>query len=223
MEAFGDMQAGGIAGLAAALLAGLAFSFSPVAFASIPAVVAYVTRARAAKDAMLMGGAFVAGMVLTHVALGIVAAWGGAWVESLLGRRWGLALGFALILLGLMWTGWLRVPMPWLSLRGQRSATLGGAFVLGILFTFGICPACSPGLWVGLGASAAIGHVGYGALLMLVFALGRALPLLAGAVSMGWLKSLEPIGRWRRSVEVLGGLGLVATGLYLLNEYLLLV
>jgi len=219
MDTVSWMQMGGIAGLGAALLAGFLFSFTPVAFASIPVVLAYVTRARALREAVAYGSAFASGLILTHVVLGVGAALGGAWAQELLSRQWGVVLGPLLILLGLLWTGWLRLPLPWIPLRGKRAATLWGAFILGMPFTVGICPVCSPGLWIGLGVSASIGSVTYGGLLMLAFALGRVIPLAVGAVSLGWLENLQALRRWRQGFEVLGGITLMAVGLYLLNEY----
>jgi len=213
------MQMGGVAGLGAALLAGLLFSFTPVAFASIPAVLAYVTRARAFREAVSYSLAFAAGLILTHVVLGIGAALGGSWAQNLLSRQWGIVLGPLLILLGLLWTGWLRISLPWLPLRGKRAATLWGAFLLGMPFTVGICPVCSPGLWVGLGVSASIGSVVYGGLLMLAFALGRVIPLAVGAVSIDWLENMQILGHWRRGFELVGGITLMVVGVYLLNEY----
>lgn len=213
------MQMGGLGGLGAALVAGFLFSFTPVAFASIPVVLAYVTRARALREAIIYGTAFAAGLIFTHVILGIGAALGGVWAQNLLSRQWGMVLGPFLIVLGLLWPGWIKLPLPKLSMRGQRAATLWGAFILGMPFTVGICPVCSPGLWIGLGTSAAIGSVVYGALLMLAFALGRCVPLLVGAVSIGWLESLQAVDQWRHTFEVMGGLTLIAVGLYLLNEY----
>lgn len=216
------MQMGGLAGLGAAVLAGFLFSFTPVAFASIPVVLAYVTRARALREAISYGSAFAAGLVLTHVVLGVGAALGGAWVQDLLSRQWGMVLGPLLILLGLIWAGWLRLPLPWIPLRGKRAATLWGAFLLGIPFTVGICPACSPGLWIGLGVSASIGSVVYGGLLMFAFAIGRVIPLAIGAFSIGWLENLQSVERWRRAFEISGGITLIAVGLYLLNDLYLL-
>ncbi len=219
MDTAAWIQMGGLAGVGAALLAGFLFSFTPVAFASIPVVLACVTRARAFREAMSYGSAFAAGLILTHVILGVGAALGGAWVQDLLSRWWGVVLGPLLILLGLLWTGWLRLPLPWIPLRGKRTATLWGAFVLGMPFTVGICPVCSPGLWIVLGVSASIGSVAYGALLMLAFAIGRVIPLAIGAISIGWLENLQSVGRWRRVFEMSGGITLIAVGIYLLNEY----
>jgi len=88
-------------------------------------------------------------------------------------------------------------------------------------FTVGICPVCSPGLWIGLGASASIGSVVYGGLLMLAFAIGRVIPLAVGAVSIGWLENLQSVERFRRGFEISGGITLMAVGVYLLNEFLI--
>ncbi|MFY9513049.1 MAG: cytochrome c biogenesis protein CcdA, partial [Rubrivivax sp.] len=106
------VQQGGMAATVAAFLAGLAFSFNPVALAAIPVALAYVTKARERRKAALYGAMFVIGMLATHVALGFLAGLGGAWVQGLIGRSWGLALGPLLILLGLVWTGWVRLPLP---------------------------------------------------------------------------------------------------------------
>jgi cytochrome c-type biogenesis protein len=221
MDTAAWMQTGGAGGLLAAMVAGFLFSFTPVAFASIPVVLAYVTRAREFREALGYGAAFAAGLILTHVLLGVGAALGGSWAQDLLSRQWSMILGPLLIAIGLMWTGWIRIPMPWLPLRGKRAATMWGAFVLGMPFTVGICPVCSPGLWVGLGVSASIGSVVYGGLLMLAFAIGRVIPLTVGAISIGWLENLQSVEHWRRGFEIMGGITLMAVGVYLLNEYYL--
>ena len=54
---------------------------------------------------------------------------------------------------------------------------------------------------------------------MLAFALGRVIPLAVGAVSIGWLENMQPLGHWRRGFELLGGITLILVGIYLLNEY----
>ena len=84
------------------LVTGFVFSFNPVALAAIPVSLAYVTTSRTPRQAMLYGGFFVLGMILTHVALGLAASLGGGWVQHLLGRAWGLVLGPLLIVLGLI-------------------------------------------------------------------------------------------------------------------------
>lgn len=210
----------GLAGiLGASFLAGLVFSFNPVAMAAIPVALAYVTKARETRQAALYGAMFVAGMLVVHTVLGFAAGLGGTWVQSVLGRFWALALGPVLILLGLIWTGWLRVPMPKLGLRAYRPTGLLGAFALGAPFSIAICPVCTPALIVLLGVATSLGSPLAGAALLFAFAVGRALPVVLGSVAVGWLESLRFLADYRRAFEVAGGLTLVAAGLYMLNAY----
>ena len=139
------------AGLAAAgfgFLAGLAFGFNPVALASIPVSLAYVTKGRDKGEALLFGAMFILGMVLTHVVLGLIAGLGGKWAADVTGRAWGLFLGPLLIVLGLMWAGWLRIPLPSFGFRATRPTAAWGAFLLGIPFAIAVCPVCTPALHV---------------------------------------------------------------------------
>ena len=98
--------------LGVAFLTGVVFSFNPVALASIPVALAYVTKARTTRLSFLFGGAFILGMILVQAALGFVAGVSGNWVASLAGRQWGLLLGPVLIVLGFIWAGWIRLPLP---------------------------------------------------------------------------------------------------------------
>jgi cytochrome c-type biogenesis protein len=164
------------------LLAGFVFSFNPVALAAIPVSLAYVTASRSTRQAMVHGGLFVLGMIVTHVGLGLAAALGGDWSRQLLGRGWGLVLGPLLIALGLIWPGWVRLPLPALRLRAKPVTGAWGAF-----------------------------------------ALGRAVPVLLGAIGVGWLENLSGMRRFHGTFEVAGGAMLILSGLYMLNAYFAVV
>ncbi len=211
------------AGIGIAFLAGFIFSFNPVSFASVPVMLAYVTKAHEEKRALLMGGAFVMGMLVTHVVLGVAAALGGDWVKGIMGRQWGLLLGPVLIVMGLMWAGVINIRLPWFGVRGRKVTGIWGAFLLGIPFSVAVCPFCTPALLVTLTASAAIGSVGFGFALLLAFAMGRSIPIILGAWSMGWLESLQMLTRYQKFLEVIAGVVLISTGLYLLNEYFYII
>jgi cytochrome c-type biogenesis protein len=200
-----------------AFLTGLVFSFNPVALASIPVSLAYVTRGRDKGQALLFGAMFIAGMIVANVALGLIAGLGGKWVADIAGRGWGLFLGPLLIVLGLMWAGWLRIPLPSFGFRASRPAAAWGAFLLGIPFAIAVCPVCTPTLVVLLGVTAGIGSVWLGVVLLLAFALGRAVPVAIGAFAVGWLENLKQFARYRRGFEIGGGLLLIAMGFYMLN------
>ncbi len=207
----------GLAAIGVAFVAGFVFSFNPVALASIPVSLAYVTKGRDKGQALIFGSLFILGMIVTHVFLGLVAGLGGKWAADLTGRGWGLFLGPLLIVLGLMWAGWLRIPLPSFGFRASRPTAASGAFLLGIPFAVAVCPVCTPALIVLLGVTAGLGSVVLGVALLFAFALGRAIPIALGAFAVGWLENLKTVSRYRRGFEIAGGLTLILMGLYMLN------
>jgi cytochrome c-type biogenesis protein len=74
-----------------------------------------------------------------------------------------------------------------------------------------------------LGVVAGRGSPAWGALLLLAFALGRAVPIALGAGAIGWLEQLRPLSRWQRGFDIAGGVTLILTGLYMLNAYFFFV
>lgn len=198
---------------------GFLFSFNPVALASIPVSLAYVTKSREPRVAVEYAGAFVAGMLLIHAALGAVAALGGIWVQHLVGRYWGLILGPLLILLGLAWGGWIRVPLPSIALRAKRATSIWGAGALGAAFAVAVCPLCTPALVVLLGVAAGLASIPFGVGLLLAFGLGRAIPILLGGWAVGVLEGLKPLTRYQRLFELAGAVVLVLMGIYMLNAF----
>lgn len=212
-----------VASLAAGFMLGFIFSFNPVALAAIPVSLAYTTKAHATHRAVLYGGMFILGMLVTHVVLGFAAGIGGSGLQRVMGREWGLVLGPFLILLGLMWPGWIRLPLPTIRIRARPAVTAWGAFALGVPFSVAICPFCTPALVVLLGVAAGVGSPLFGATLALAFAVGRAVPILLGAVAVGWLQSLQWLSRRQKAFEVVGALLLIVSGLYMLNAYFILI
>lgn len=211
--------------VAIGLSTGFFFSFNPVALAAIPVSLGYVTKAREPGQAAMFGGMFILGLVVTHAVLGFIAGMGGQWVQGLFGRQWGLVLGPLLIVLGLMWPGWIKVPLPRIPVRARRASSAWGAFALGVPFSVAVCPFCTPALLVLLGVSAGIGSPLFGMLLLLAFALGRAIPIpiILGAVAVGWLQSLRGLAHYQKAFEVIGALLLIMAGLYMLNAYFLVI
>lgn len=217
------VEQAGFASVVIAFLAGLLFSINPVAIAAIPVSLAYITRARDKRTAALFGGMFIFGLIATHVLLGLAAGFGGHWVSGLLGRYWGAILGPILVMLGLVWLGWLRVPLPALSFRAKRVTGMWGAFALGIPFSVAICPVCTPALVVLLGVAATLGSPLLGAAILLAFAIGRSIPIAAGAWAIGSMENWKPLTGYQRLFDVAGGAALILAGLYMLNAYYFLV
>lgn len=209
--------------LGVGFLLGFVFTFNPVALGAIPVALAYVTKAHEPKTAALYGGMFVLGMVITQTLLGLIASLGGHWVAKLIDREWGLLLGPLLILLGLMWPGWIRLPLPSISIRAKRVGNIWGAFALGVPFSVAVCPVCTPALVVLLGIAAGIGSPLFGGTLLFAFALGRAVPIILGAVAVVWLESLSLLQRYQKAFQVAGAVTLILAGLYMLNAYFIVI
>ena len=216
-------QQASLASLAIGFTTGFLFSFNPVALAAIPVSLAYVTKSHEQRLALHYAGAFVVGMLLVHIALGAVAALGGLWVQKLLGRYWGLILGPLLIVLGLAWPGWIKLRVPRIAMRARRATSVWGAAALGAAFAVAVCPICTPTLVVLLGVAAGVGSITFGMLLLLAFAIGRAVPILLGGWAVGALEAMKPLSRYQRAFETVGGVVLVLTGLYMLNAFFLFI
>ena len=144
-------------------------------------------------------------------------------MRQLVVRYWGLVLGPLLIVLGLMWPGWISISLPRLSLRATRAHTASGAFALGSAFSIAVCPVCTPALVVLLGVAAATGSVLFGLALLTAFAVGRIVPIVLGATTVGWLETLKPLSRYRRAFEITGAIVLILAGLYMLNAFFFVV
>jgi cytochrome c-type biogenesis protein len=217
------LEQASLASLALGVAIGFFFSFNPVALAAIPVSIAYLTKSQVPRRVALLGALFVLGMVVTHVVFGLVASLGGGWIQRLVGREWGLVLGPVALAMGLAWPGWIRLPIPRIRLRVWRTASTWGAAALGASFSVAVCPACTPALIVLLGIVAGVGSPLFGVSLLLAFGVGRAIPIVFGTTAMEWLHGRAGFSRWRRGLEIAGGLLLILSGVYMLNAYFFLV
>jgi len=122
-----------------------------------------------------------------------------------------------------MWPGWIRLPLPSISVRAKRAGSGWGAVVLGASFAVAVCPFCTPALVVLLGIAAGIGSPLFGGTLLFAFAMGRAVPIILGAVAVGWLESLSVLQRYQKAFEIVGAVTLILAGLYMLNAYFIVI
>lgn len=59
------------------------------------------------------------------------------------------------------------------------------------------------------GVATGIGSPLFGAMLLLAFALGRAVPITLGAWAVGWLEGLTPLQHAQKSFRIIGALLLI--------------
>lgn len=212
--------------LLAPLLLGLMAATAPCQLSTGAAALAYVSRD--SRSPLASAGAYLAARVLFYALIGafVMYALGGRleapgpFLESV--RK---VLGPLTLIIGLVMLGWLRPRFELgvrlsthLEARARALRGHGGAFALGLAFSFAFCPTLFLlffGLTLPLALTSPLGFL-YPA----VFALGMTLPLLGfasflpGGNAEGQGKYLRGVRSWRRfATPIAGGVFLLA-GLY---------
>lgn len=213
-----------------ALAAGLVSFFSPCVIPLLPGYVSYATGLSGAdlangvagtrRGRMLLGSAlFVLGFATVFVILGTAT---GALGRSLVEWRDQLTivLGVLMILLGLVFAGWLPLLQREWRIHSMPAVGLAAAPVIGFLFGLGWLPCTGPTLGAILTLSYYESTATRGAVLAAVYALGLGIPfILAG---LAYEKTLAAVGWVRRHqqwVMRVGGAMLVAVGVMLLTGW----
>ena len=206
--------------LLGAFLGGVLTLLSPCSVMLLPAFFAYAFSSPGALLART--GVFFAGLATALVPLGMLAGTLGAWVNRF---RFELVMVAAIvvILLGLVMMLGVRLPGI-VPQRGAQSASVASVFALGTVYGLaGVC--AGPMLGAALTFAAFGGDALFGALVLLVFALGMVLPLVLLALLWNRLPVVQRlvrprelvIGRWRNTwANVIGGALTAGIGVLLL-------
>lgn len=210
-------------GYAAALLGGVATLLSPCAAMLLPAFFAYAFT----SATTLVGRTFVffAGLLTTLVPLGALA--GGLGALLVAQRSWLVVVAAGVIVvLGVLQM--LGIPLPGVSRRGSGADSASPVAIYTLGLAYGVAGVCSgPILGSVLTVAALGGDPFYGAMLLVVYATGMVLPVLALALlwtrldlgSKTWLRPRPVrVGRFETAVG-----NLVSGGLFVLVGLLLLV
>jgi cytochrome c-type biogenesis protein len=199
-------------------LAGLAMAFNPRSLMIIPVIAGYLV-GPVENRSFNRAVAFVLGMTVADVGLGVLFAYIGQGVEAIFGPRWDIVIGVVLIVLGLRWLNLLRFRTVGYEMEPKKPGSFGSAFLLGIPFSMSFCPFCTPILLSILSVAAATGKVWYSAALMVFFSLGRGLPLLVAGISTEALKRADLVQRYIPAFEKVGGAILIILGIYYLYSF----
>lgn len=124
-------------------------------------------------------------------------------------------LGVLTILLGLMFLGWLRLPVANRTFRlgYQPQVGLAGAPLLGVMFGIGWTPCIGPTLAAVLTLATTTGDAGRGATLSFAYSLGLGIPFIIAA--LGLRRALTIFTLARRHAQIImrvGGAMLIAVG-----------
>ena len=180
----------------------------------------------AARRVVISALLFIFGFSTVFVALGASASA----ISSLLLEHkliLGQIAGGIIIIFGLHIMGLLRLPFLNREVRlhlRNRSASLLGAYVLGLAFAFGWTPCIGPILATVLSVAARGDSLWYGTTLLTVYAAGLGIPfLLAAFLAAPFLRWMKRMRKHMRQIEIITGGLLVLTGiLFLFNSFELL-
>lgn len=156
----------------AAFLAGIISFTSPCGFVLLPTFFTFLFKER--KRAVLMTAIFALGMMLGFVTLGIGAAFAGSFINQYR-QPFAIVSGIVFILFGLMALFGKGFSLGKAKMHGK---TPWGLLLFGFAFAFGWSPCIGPVLGGILLLAATTGSVLKGAIMLALFALGVALPML---------------------------------------------
>ncbi|MBO1752445.1 cytochrome c biogenesis protein CcdA [Actinotalea sp. BY-33] len=214
-----------------ALIAGLVSFASPCVLPLVPGYLGYVTGmaggarpgspgglAAVGRWRMLAGvGLFVAGFTVVFVLFGVLAGSLGAAVNQwsdVLTR----VLGLVVVLMGLVFLGWIPFAQRERRLHLAPTAGLWGAPVLGVVFGLGWAPCIGPTLVAVYTLALDEASAGRGAVLSVAYCVGLGLPFLL--IALGFERSAGALGFLRRhrvTIMRIGGGVLVLVGLALVS------
>ena len=167
--------------------------------------------------------AFLAGFTLVFVLLGATASLIGAWLFSYQDiLRQGAAV--LIIVMGLFMTGCIKIPLllrEYRPFQRRGFGGIGGAFLLGCGFTLGWTPCTGPMLATILLYAGDTATVGAGALLLLVYSLGFAVPFFLLAVI--WRRHIMKLRAFYQYLPIIqraAGIVLVLLGILLWSDSL---
>ena len=162
---------------------------------------------------------FVLGFTTVFVGLGATASSLGQIMQSYRAEL-GTIAGAIIILFGLHFLGLLRIPLLYKEARfdaGNSSASLLGAYVMGLAFAFGWTPCIGPILATVLTLAAQENSLGAGVSMLFVYSLGLGIPFILAAVAIRpFLGFMSRFKKHFGTLEKIMGLLLVLTGLLFL-------
>lgn len=173
--------------------------FSPCHLASIPLMVAYVAGQEKAvnpRQAVGYSVAFSAGLFMTIAAIGITCALLGRMLGDV-GNYWQVLVGAVLIWVALGMLGVASCSFSGSFLACFTMKGLFGAFVLGLVYGF-LSGSCTFGFIAPILAIITVqGEVATGATMILLFAAGHCLPIMAAGSSTAMVRKLLENRAWQ--------------------------
>ncbi len=207
--------------LIAVFVGGILTASNPCVLAMIPLMMSFVAGRKEERTgparALAFSLVFVLGLALMFTGMGVFAALAGRIYGDISGI-WKWVVAGVCLVMGLHLMGILSFTIPSPIKTPPKVRGFLGAFLLGLLFGIVSAPCAAPILIVVLtylaGAKAS---VAYGALLLLVYALGHSVLVIVAGTSMGAARKLIESKRVTKATEYMrraAGGAIVLVGVY---------
>jgi cytochrome c-type biogenesis protein len=199
---------------------GIVTSIGPCNIAMIPLVIAFVG---GQKDigrgrSLALSSAFALGLAVTLMILGVVASIVGGMIGGNT-RVWYYIVAAVCIVMGLQWVGVFSLPLPDLAGRSREKIQhrgVLGALLLGLASGLVASGCATPALAAILTLVMSEGAIAYGASLLLVYGLGRGVPIVLFGTFAGLIRLIPQMMRWTARLEQVSGVLMIGIGLYFL-------
>lgn len=208
-----------------AFIGGLLSFVSPCVLPLVPPYLCYVAgithdelsaaEPSVQRRVVISSVAFVMGFAVVFVSLGAIATSFGQLVTESAGILTKIA-GVLIILFGLHFLGWLKIPFLYREARFnmENRGGLLGAFFLGLAFAFGWTPCVGPILAAILFMAGGEESVSHGIILLGSYAMGIGIPfILAASFASRFLTVASGLRKNMKVIERVSGAFLIATGL----------
>jgi len=173
------------------------------------------------RDAILTAAFFFIGTIISLAVLGMLVGYFGKFAGDSFGKYGIIMAAFAAIAFGLFTLNLVPFKLPSFDFvkKKRKSGWLGASIfglVVGMASITVTMGCCGPLLPVVLGAAAARGQGGWGALILTAFAVGYSLPLALVMLGVGMGRVTLLMKKALKPVRMIAGVVLVAVGLWLL-------
>lgn len=222
-----------LAGIAAAVLwLGILTSLSPCPLATNIAAVSYIgARIKDKKTVILSGVLYSVGRAVVYVVIAFIAirfSESMPVITNLINRYINKILGFLILITGMFLTGLIKIDIPSVSIPETWQKAFGsggpaGAFILGMLFAFAMCPISAALFFIGFIPLAI--KAGSTVIMPVIYGIGTGTPVaifaFAAAFGAGRIaKMYERTADFEKYAQTVTGVLFILTGVYYVLKYI---
>jgi cytochrome c biogenesis protein CcdA len=185
----------------------------------IGALAGYSVIRKEDRSSVLRSGLlFMAGSIVTLMAIGSIVIFTGQTIRGISGDYWKIAAGCAAILFGIAALELFPFKLPKLKLLSIQNSTVGlWPGIAGIVFGGAIAVSslpCNPGIFIILGAAVLQQHTFWAIITLTAYAIGFSVPLTLLVFGLFFGKNLIKMQKAEKTIRTIAGIGLIAAGIY---------